>query len=451
MLSFLLALIFSLSSAQGEVTLKLNGVNERYMGDFCGLHSNVILDGEEYKYYATTEELASDLALWAFAYDVFELSNSRMDHRAIMEKGYCLDLSRSDIIQNAMERLQPVFAQQCILNGKTYAIPHTFQLNYMAISPSMIERSGIGEIEIPSTFPAFLDFLEQWIAHLKQTSECDVALLGMAYWGDGSFYNASSYTVFLVEQLLENYMMQKAYAGEPLVFDETELTALLDRCYQIGQELYLYDAVVQTNHSLLHAIANIAVDGYDFLSLRLDPSQPNLMQIYVNLYAASADTENPDFCIELMEALCVNNWPMYNTYLYQDTEPLLDPQYDSEIAQRQQQIENTQRTLSSDTLNASSRTEWEDRLQRQQNNLQKLLENEDAKYLVSARQLEWFRSCMDCMFVQLPGIFNANHIENASAFKQLKARFAMGQISAKELVTELDRIAAITPALTGTP
>lgn len=326
-------------------------------------------------------------------------------------------------------------------HGKIYAIPFTFQLNYLAISPSMIARSGLGEIEIPSTFPEFLDFLDQWIAYLMENPDCDVALLGMSYWGDESFYKPSSYTAFLVEQLLENTIMQNAYAGEPLTFDETELVPLLERCYQIGQDLYTYDAGVQTSYFLLQSVMSTSLDGYDFLSLRLNRSQPKLIQIYVNLYAANAGTDEPELCIELMEALCVNNWPMYNAYFYQDSEPLPDPQYDSRVADMQQQIADTQLALSSDTLDASDQFELEERLQRQQNNFQKLLENENAKYLVTPDQLEWFRSCMDCMFVQMPGIFNANYVENTNTFKQLQSRFVAGQISAQKLVTELNRIA----------
>lgn len=440
-ISMLIALILSISSAQAEVTLKLNGVNTQYIGDFLKDHTNVNLEEENYKYYATTGELTSDLLLGTFDYDVFELSNSRMDYRVIMEKGYCLDLSSSEIIQNAMQRLHPVFAQQCVMDGKVYAIPHTVQLNYMAISPSVLEQSGIGDVDIPTTFPEFLDFLERWISHLKENPDCEVALLGMAYWGDPSFYNANSYTAFLVEQLLENYMMQKEYAGEAIAFDEAELIPLLDRCYQIGHELYLYDPGVQTKYSVLQVISNISTGDYDFLSLRLNSTQPKLMQIYVNLYAVNAETKNPELCIELMEALCLNNWPMYNTYLYQDAEPLIDPQYDSRLSKMQQLIQDTQRQLDNGTLDASYRAELEYRLERQQANLQKILENEDEKYLVTSEELDWFCSYVDCMFVQMPGAFDANDVENANVFKQLKSRFVMGQISAKELVSELNRMA----------
>lgn len=439
--AMLMTLMCFFSSAQAEITLKLNGVAVDSLGDFRTHNNNVILEEENYKYYSTTSELTSDLLIGAFDYDVFEMSNSRMDYRLIMEKGYCLDLSSSVVIQNAMQRLHPVFAQQCTMDGKIFAIPYAIQLNYIAISPSMLAKTGIEYVQIPSTFPEFLDFLELWILYLKDNPDCDVALLGMAHWGDASFYDADSYTTFLVDLLFENYMMQMEYAGKALAFNEEELLPLLNRCYQIGHELYLYDPGVQTKYSILQVVTNIALSDYEYLSLRLNSNQPKLMQVFVNLYAANSETQNPELCIELMEALCLNNSPMYNTYMFQDAEPLLDPQYYSRVARMQELIQDTQHELNQDSLDASYRAELEYRLERQENNLQNLMENESEKYLVTLEELDWFRSHVDFLFVQMPGAFSANDVKNANAFKQLKMRYVMGQITAKELISELNRMA----------
>lgn len=438
----LLSLLLTMSTAHAEISLKLNGVNMEYSENFVVEHPDVRLLDEEYTFYETTGQLTSDLLLGAFDYDVFDMNNAFVDYRVIMEKGYCLDLAKSEVIQEAMKRLHPSFATQCMIDGRIYAVPHHFQLNYISIAPAILAQSGIGEVEIPTTFPEFLDFLELWIAHLKENPGCEVALLGAAYWGDASWYHSDSYTGFLVDELLQNYIMQMEYAGESVTFDEETLIPLLERCYQIGQELYLYDPGVQAHESILSMSgATVVREGEDFLSLRLNATQPKLISAYMTVYAVNAETQNPEMCIELMEALCLNNWPTYNTYFYQDTEPLLDPQYDSNVARMQELIQDTQRQLNSGILDAAYRAELEFRLERQQANLQKLLENEDKKYLVTSADLEHFRSYADCIFVQMPGIFHANDTENAQAYKQLKTRFSTGQMSAKELVKELNRMA----------
>lgn len=438
----LISLLFSMSAAQAETSIKLHGINMEHSGTFAAEHPNVRLVQDEYVFYETTGDLTSDLLLGAFDSDVFSMDNAFIDYRVIMEKGYCLDLSGSAVIQDAMKRLHPAFAQPCMMNGKIYAIPYSFQLNYMTISPATLAQSGIGDVEIPTTFPEFLDFLELWIEHLKKNPDCEVALLGSGYWGDPTYYYPDSYTGFLVDELLQNYIMQMEFTGESVTFDEGELIPLLERCYQIGQELYLYDPGVQVNNSILSMSgATVVRDGEEFLSLRLNNSQPNLIPSYMDVYVINAETQNPEVCIELMEALCVNNQSHYTAYFYQDSEPLLDPQYDSRVENLQGLIQDTQRQLESGNIDATYRAELEYRLERQQANLQKLLENEDEKYLVTAAALNQFRSYADCIFVQMPGLFNANDVETAQAFKQLKKRFCTGQMSATELVKELNRMA----------
>jgi len=438
----LISLLFTMSAAQAETSIKLHGINMEHSGTFAAEHPNVRLVQDEYTFYETTGDLTSDLLLGAFDADVFSMTNSFIDYRVIMEKGYCLDLSSSAIIQNVMQRLHPSFAQSCMMDGMIYAIPYNFQLNYMTISPATLALSGIGDVEIPTTFPEFLDFLELWIEHLKKNPDCGVALLGSGYWGDPTYYYPDSYTGFLVDELLQNYIMQMEFTGEAVSFDEAELIPLLERCYQIGQDLYLYDPGVQANDSILNLSgATIVRDGEDFLSLRLNSSQPKLIPTYMGVYVVNAGTHNPEVCIELLESLCMNNQSHYTAYFYQDSEPLLDPQYDSRVENLEGLIQDTQRQLAGGNLDAAYRAELEFRLERQQANLQKLMDNEDEKYLVSAAELEHFRSYADCVFVQMPGLFNANDVENAQAFKQLKKRFCTGQMSATELVKELNRMA----------
>ena len=427
--------------ARAETTLKLNGVSTKFSGDFAQRHPDVQLETGDYTYYATTGEMTSDMLLGSFNYDAFELSSNCIDYHAIMEKGYCLDLSGSEIIRSAIQNLHPVFAAQCMMDGKIYAIPHTMQINYLAFSPDALERSGMKDATTPTTFPEFLDFLERWIAYLKENPDCDVALAGMAFWGDPSFYDANSYTEVLVDELLENYMMQQEYVGESITFDEDVLVPLLERCYQIGHELYTCDPGVQTTYSILKVMQSTVNADYDLLSLRLNDTQPTLISVDINLYAVYAQTQYPELSIQLMEALCQNNWPMHNTYLYQNIEPLLNPQYDSEITKLQQMIQDTQQKLENEELEPSYREELEIRLEAQQATLQKNLNNENLKYLVTANDLEWFRSYVDYMVVPMPGLFHPNDVENANAFKQLKARFSAGQLSATDLIKELNRLA----------
>lgn len=434
--------VFTLTIASAETTLKVNGVDMLYAGDFSAHYPDVKVDEETYKYYRTTSEMASDLLMDAFDYDVFVLMSDCVDHRTIMRKEYCLDLSNSGIIQNAMQELHPVFAEQCVMDGKIYAIPHLFQMNYLTFSQPILGQTGIEHVETPSSFPEFLDFIEQWISYKRANPGCNVALLGMSYWGDASFYNESSYTSFLVDQLMQNYIMQKEYQGVSIQFDKDELLPLLNRCYQLGQELFQCDAGIQSAFSIVQiGFPNSFPDDADYLSLRLDNAQPHLISTSMQLYAVNAETANPDLCIALMEQLCLNNWPQYNTLFYQNTEPLRDPKYDSEVARIQQLIQDTQDQLDSDNLDSVYRAELEYRLGRQQTILNGYLENEEKQYLITATALDNFRKHINFLFVHTPSLFHANDTERANVFRQSKSRFAAGQMSADAFLNELNNVA----------
>ena len=140
----LISLLFSMSAAQAETSIKLHGINMEHSGNFVAEHPDAQLVQDEYIFYETTGDLTSDLLLGAFDADVFSMDNTFIDYRVIMEKGYCLDLSGCAIVQNAMQRLHPSFAQSCMMDGMIYAIPYNFQLNYMTISPATLVLSGIG-------------------------------------------------------------------------------------------------------------------------------------------------------------------------------------------------------------------------------------------------------------------------------------------------------------------
>ncbi len=438
-----------LAAANAETILKLNGISETTSSNFFLMHPDVKRADLEYHYYASTNEMITDFLLGSFDYDAFSIMSSSIDHQALMSKGYFLDLSSSEIISNAINDLYPAYAEQCVCDGKIYAIPTWTQLNLTIFSTAALEKTDFGEAKVPESFPEFLDFLEQWVDYLKDNPECSISVLG-TYLGDESEYNAQSYTGFLVDWLLENYIMQKEYAGEELDFEDEELVALLNRCAQVGAELYDYDPATKATGSIVNsgtAVAFLNDENKHFLSLRLNNAQPKLISVYMSLYAVNAKTENPELCIELMESILQNNLAQNSAYLYQNAEPVPDPDYDASVAQQREFIQESENRLSRDDLTDDERDKLEYGLERQQAVLKDMLENENRKYIVSPSALATYRSYGDYLYVTKPGTFSNR--EDAKNFRQLKARFVGGQLTAEQLTQELTRIAKMIEAEQG--
>ncbi len=434
-------------SASADTVLKLNGID--VPESFSNAHSDVKVADLEYHYYESTNEMITDFLLGSLDYDAFDLDNTSINYQTFMSKGYCLDLSSSEIISQAIENLYPAYAEQCVYDGKIYAIPVHSQLNLTVFSTEVLGQTDFGDVKVPESFPEFLDFLEQWVDYLKDNPDCSISVLG-TYLGDESDYNEQSYTGFLVDWLLDNYIMQREYVGKELDFEDEELISLLNRCAQIGAELYDYDPATKATGSIVNsgtAVAFLNDENKCFMSLRLNDSQPKLISVYLSMYAVNAKTENPELCIELMESLLQNNLAQNSAYLYQNAEPVLDPDYDANVTQQQAFVQETENQLSREDLTEDERDKLEYNLEHQQKILNDLLENENKKYKVSPSALETYRTYTDYLYVPVPGIFSKS--DDAVNFRQLKSRFVGGQLTAEQLTQELTCVAKMITAEEG--
>ena len=64
-----------------------------------------------------------------FACDLFVQGTNEANWSDMMQKGYCLDLSGSDVLQAAVKRMHPYIAAQARYEGRLYAIP--MRINFM--------------------------------------------------------------------------------------------------------------------------------------------------------------------------------------------------------------------------------------------------------------------------------------------------------------------------------
>ncbi len=440
-----LGLFILLPGANAETSLKLNMVSAP--DSFRTANPDVVITNDSH-YYATTGEMTSEMLLGTFNADAFWLYSSGIDYRSIMEKGYCLDLSGSEIIQNAIQNLYPVYANQCMKDGKIYAVPTGGQLDYWLINTDMLAEADMGDMEIPDTFPEFLDFVEVWNAHLEDDPG-DIALCAMVFWDESDFNRVGGYTYYLVEYLLENHILQKSFAGEPLRFNEPAVVEMLKRCYQVGHELDLNDPAYNTNKSILGQGSGrfMAKDGSSFLCLRLNEDQPKLIEASLDLVAVNARTEHPELCIEMLEDVVQNNdltdelLQKKRAFLYQNVDLVPSGRHDRNVATCQRFLDEVKKALTNENLSATDRYELEEELKWREEDLQEAIASEDDKWVVTQEQLDIYRSYTDYLYVPMPGVFNANGAEQAKVFEQLKARFVAGQMTAEELVAELDRIA----------
>lgn len=414
---------------------------------FLAAHPEIKLQNvpvENYVY--TTSELAGKLLTGELRSDVFLIETNLFDDRVLFEKGYFLDLSSSEIIVDAVNRMHPVIREAAMLNGKVYGFPYFIRFDFYYIDAESWERAGYEKAEIPQSYPAFLDFLEQWCDRIDEDPDIGFQFHVRGDWaGD---WKPSCYTEWLTTCLMNDYFIQKQAAGEPLSFQDEELAALLDRTLAIGQRLYETEPPTDDETSFPSLVMNSLQmkweHGDTFLSFRMNEQQPKAVPIYLEMLSVYAGTTIPDLAIELLEDVVQYGddfmYDQYSSaYLYEDAQPTVSSSYDSEIQRYQRLITKKEQELQQEDLTPTDRKDLEDALQVCKDEME-AYENE-GKYLVSQESIDSFAAFAQDMIILRPHAFSPGTTAGNVNYLTLLKRFAAGQLPADQFLKKLDKLA----------
>lgn len=421
--------------------------------------------GEDY--INTTEELLGQLFTGSFDWDVFSQSTRFGDPQLLMRKGYCADLSGSEIIRSHVERMRPVIAGQLMQDGRIYGIPTSMQTDMFLCNEEVWLEAGYTAEDVPSTFPEFLDFLKAW-ADRKEEDELSFNVL--AYW-DETLYNRYSYAQWLVKKLLESHITQLQFAGEPLRFATEDMIALLEDAKATGLRIYETERI-KTDASMGPPLFLVESDAWGqagqwLISMRLREDQPELLPVILGVCCVRAGSDVQAEAIEYLEAMISSPsfMPVHDALFYQDAQPIFDPNLPDQLAYVTA-LRDILLTLRDHPgtplvdivdLNVSderleSYQHWyrfmqdapdpdlvQERIDKWNQNLERMRQN---VYLFSPAQLEDYAAFADKLIFPVPSPF-ALHTDGGQQMLQLIRRFVDGQLSARQLAMELDRMASM--------
>lgn len=74
-------------------------------------------------------------------------------------------------------------------------------------------------------------------------------------------YGEDSYISYLVDRLIQNYIMDYNFANKPLRFETPLFRSLLERCQKIGTDLYLYEPRAKGDLALFEDLHGMARSG----------------------------------------------------------------------------------------------------------------------------------------------------------------------------------------------
>jgi hypothetical protein len=389
--------------------------------------------------YSTTTALNGVLVTREFNFDVFRLSNINFDYQQIMSKGYCVDLSESEVIRGELNKMHPSIAAQAMRDGKIYAIPVDISFQLFICDERGWEAAGLTDKDVPTSFPAFLDFLEAWLARIEKNPEYNISINN--HW-DETLYNEHTYTEWLVGMLIDNYIMQRQYVGEPVRFDNEELIQLLGRAKEIGDDIYQAEPTDKGEFQLFDSFScggwpgNVASR---LVSLRLNEKLPKLVPAYLSMYAINSASEEKALSLELMESIASHIKDLPRALLFKDAEPVRNPNFEKELEGAQANVTECEEKLKDPAIKTDEKYSLQDRLE----NYKHILESvKGREYSLSQERLQDYQSFAGSLYFPVPGTFFIATDEGQN-LKKLEARYAAGNLTAKEFVKQLDHTAQV--------
>ena len=474
LLSFLMILLLLPCAALGDtLQVDMPCLQPEDEAAFLSRHPGLTIEYGRHGFFNTGNELNAALLTGQMAYDLFTANNVYMDYRPAMERGYCLDLSGSEVIRRAAERMVPAVAAQLMADGRICGLPTGVQFDLLCADAEVFQQMGYDAADVPRTCGEFLSFLEAWIARQETDPE---AVQVFGDW-DYTVYDATTYTVELARLVLEEAIRQQQAAGEPLSFSDPLLEDALSRARSIGQALARVEPPSEsvsagewrTNQPALFVRSDPNPWGRmaDWgVSLRLHPEQPFTLPVMLQVTMVSAATRHPEEALAFMEAIAAGKPFVLQdaAFLYQDVDFVPNPDYDNDVARTAQMIAMLEGAAADPAAPMGALVEdsmlhgayrenflyWyaaahqEDQQEAVERMLEvqraRLADTEEQRYLVSPEQVADYRRCAEYLAFPVPSAFTPGSV-HAQTFNSLLERFAAGQLDASQLLRELDRLA----------
>ena len=448
-------------------------LNEEAEAAFLADHPGTSVEYGQFGFINTVNDLNTMLLTGQMKYDIFCETNVYTDYRQTMERGYCLDLSSSEVIRRAIACMYPAIARQLTVDGKIYGLPCEIQFDLLRADEEVFRAMGYDESDVPKTCGDFLSFLEAWVVR-QETEPESVQVFGA--W-DYTVYDETTYTVELSRLILEEAIRQQQAAGQALDFSDPSLEEALTRTRQIGRALSRIeppsasasDGEWRDNQPALFDRYSMNPWGTmaDWgMSLRMSKEQPFTLPVLMRVAMVSAATGQPELALAYMERLAGGGMfiSRNEAFFFSDVDFVPAEDFNVTLAYLEQMVGMLEAIpmspdapiadlVESSVLNGyyhDNFVYWynaahdeeqaeavEDMLEKYR---QQLSHMEDWRYDVSPAQVQDYRACVDSLSFPVPSVFTPGSSQ-AQTFLTLLARFASGQLDAAHLLRELDRLA----------
>ena len=388
----------------------------------------------------SADQLAQSMVSGNDAADIYSLSLSYGSFDQLRQKGYCVDLSNSEVLLNAVKQMNPDFTASFYQDGKLYAFPESASAISFGYSPSALEKIGLTEDDLPKTFLEFIDFAVMWIEDYADEYP-DLSLFE---------YNYDIRNMF-IGVIISRYVAYTATTGENLNFDTPLMHKLLnklDSALPKLKELNPEDenqgfgmGFVTTSGGETTSLFTESMDltpqqytwgDYKPLLLPLDEGMEPAETLILQVYLVNPNSECQREAITFLEYLAEHMDETTKIALYPDENtPVEDPHMARYLADAQKQLEDAK--ASKETADDADKRNWDDTISMYEDNIAYY---ESNLYFVSADAIAQYRSIEPYLHVYTNSLYASLSTDGA----KLLQRYLDNEINSDQFIKEFNRI-----------
>ena len=417
-------------------------IAKRYMDDmtraFCGEHPEIAVTLADSAYFSINKIVQGMLAA-SDEIDVYALYLGFGNFGQFLKKGYCADLSDSEVLTQTVGRMSPALTFACYqTDGRLCALPCQANADGVGYSPSALQKLGLTEDDLPRTYSELMDLAVRWMDEYAD-NEADVTLFD-------SIYDIREQLM----TLLDNAYIDRALArGEPLSFDTPLYRSLLAKLDQVtpsllalnpeaGEEdpgayvIYGDDNEAPSLFTFFAQVTPREYLDYDYVPLMptLEAGDDPVFEAMVQVLFVNPYSKNKDAALSYLEYAAGHIDPYNAIVLFPDqNEPIEAWYYQQDAAGSDERIADLrERLLTVDEANKSALEEelaleisWREEL-------------ETRRWSVTAEQIAAYRALEPYV------ILNENNVLANSNVSDLRARYAGGTLTADKYIEGLEQV-----------
>lgn len=402
--------------------------------------SGVALSFDSSTLLTGSEAVRNDMLSGASNVDIYVL-NVLLGVDTLMNKGYLAPIE-SEALMADVQSMYPQIAEALMKDGKLYAYPQQFQLVSWAVNEDAWKEIGWDE-EVPVTFSQLFSQLDLWNREYAEK------------FPDYNYMQLYLGGVQLLSNALTQYTLMYAKEGEPLRFDSPAFVDILsqiegmdiDMKYteEITPELMEEITAVLMRESLIESLTTDVLTVSDDAEPLKRPIAPMVftegetpaIQASLTVYVLNPNSPNLDLATQFLEYAAAHPSDRMRVSLYPNNdEPARPKDYEKTVAEVQKEIDAL--TAQLETAEDADKADLTAKIDQNKAQLDTL---DKTYWAVSPDGIRYYREFAPYMTLGLNAAFMFN-MEDAAATQELNTllvRYMDGQLSADQLVKELDK------------